>query len=253
MPDHGTTERAFVRTAREGGHGEIAWITLDRPERLNALHLAMRDQLWGALTLLRDDPSVRVAVFAGAGDRAFSAGADVTEFGTAPSLMAARGARQERDLWGLMSALRIPLVAAIHGYAYGAGLELSMYCDIRVAAEDARFALPEVTLGYIPSAGGTQTVPRAIGRSDALRMVTAGEPVDAAEAYAIGLVHEVVPPDALDAAVSAWAQRLAATPAAALRATKRAVVEGLDLPLAEGLRLERRLAAELAAGLEVAS
>src|SRR5262245_23284144 len=112
--------RAYVRFAREG---DVAWITLDRPERLNAVHLAMRDQLWDALTLLRDDSSIRVAVFLGAGDRAFSAGADVTEFGTAQSLMAARASRQERDLWGLMAGLRIPLIAAIHGFAYGAGLE----------------------------------------------------------------------------------------------------------------------------------
>ncbi len=175
-------ERGFVRVAREGRAGEVVWITLDRPGRLNAIDLDMRDQLWDALTLLRDDASIRVAVFAGAGDRAFSAGADVTEFGTAPSLMAARAARLERDLWGLMAALRLPLIAAIHGYAYGAGLELSMYCDLRVAAEDARFALPEVTLGYIPSAGGTQTVPRAVGRSDALRLATTGDPIGAAEA-----------------------------------------------------------------------
>jgi len=189
---------------------------------------------------------VSVAVFAGAGDRAFSAGADVTEFGTAPSLMAARGARQERDLWGLMASLRIPLVAALHGYAYGAGLELAMYCDLRIAAEDALLALPEVSLGYIPSAGGTQTVPRAIGRSDALRMITTGEPVGAAEAYAIGLVHAVVPLADLEATARVWAQRLAAAPTAAIRAAKRAVVEGLDLTLDEGLRLERRLVASVA-------
>ena len=245
MPDNGPEGRQFARLTREG---DLAWVTLDRTERLNALHLDMRDQLWGILTMLRDDPSVRVAVFAGAGDRAFSAGADVTEFGTAPSLMAARGARQERDLWGLMANLRIPLVAALHGYAYGAGLELSMYCDIRIAAEDTRLALPEVALGYIPSAGGTQTVPRAIGRSDALRIVATGEPIDAAEAYAIGLVHAVVPLADLDATARAWAQRLASGPTAAIRATKRAVVEGLDLPLEEGLRLERRLVANVVGG-----
>ena len=237
--------RGLVRVAREG---DVAWITLDRPGRLNAIDLDMRDQLWDALTLLRDDASIRVAVFVGGGERAFSAGADVTEFGTAPSLMAARASRQERDLWGLMAALRIPLIAAIHGYAYGAGLELSMYCDLRVASADATFALPEVTLGYIPSAGGTQTVPRAIARSDALRMVTTGEPIAAAEAYAIGLVHAVVARGDLHATARRWAERLAAAPPAALRATKRAAVEGLDLPLAAGLALERRLAAAVAGG-----
>ena len=244
MPDPSPADdRRFVQFAREGVDGAIAWITLDRPERLNAVHVRMRDQLWDLLTLLRDDPTIRVAVFTGAGDSAFSAGADVTEFGTAPSLMAARASRQERDLWGLMANLRIPLIAALHGYAYGAGLELSMYCDLRVAAADTRLALPEVTLGYIPSAGGTQTVARAIGRSDALRMVTTGEPIDVAEALAIGLVHAVVPAADLEATARDWASGLAGLPADALQATKRAVIEGLDLPLAEGLRLERRLGA----------
>lgn len=236
----------FVRFEREG---DVAWLTLDRPQRLNAIHLAMRDELWDMLALLRDDPTIRVAVLRGAGDRAFSAGADITEFGTAPSLFAAREARQARDLWGLMASLRIPLIAAVHGFAYGAGLELSLYCDLRIAAEDARFAVPEVTLGYIPSAGGTQTLPRQLARSDALQLVTAGEPLSAAEAYAAGLVHAVVPRAALEATARAWALHLAAMPPAAVRAAKRAVVEGLDLPLAEGLALERRLAAAVAASV----
>ncbi|MFA7249333.1 MAG: enoyl-CoA hydratase/isomerase family protein [Dehalococcoidia bacterium] len=244
MPD----ARTLVRLERGGRAGSVVWVTLDRPKRLNALNMEMRDQLWAALSLLRDDPTVRVAVFRGEGDRAFSAGADITEFGTAPSLVAAREARQQRDLWGAMAALPMPLIAAIHGYAYGAGLELSLYCDLRVAAEDARLALPEVTLGYIPSAGGTQTIARHASRSDALRMAATGEPVDAAEALAIGLVHAVVPRAALDATARAWANRLAALPTAAVRATRRAVIEGLDLPLAEGLALERRLAASLAPG-----
>lgn len=234
--------RPLVRLDREGPDGSIVWLTLDRPERLNAINLAMRDELWAALGLLRDDPTVRVAVIRGAGDRAFSAGADITEFGTAPSLIDAREARRDRDVWGMMAALPVPLIAAIHGYAYGAGLELSLYCDLRVASEDARFALPEVTLGYIPSAGGTQTLPRHLGRSDALAMVTGGEPIDAAEAYARGLVHAVVPRGDLEATARAWAERLAALPPAAVRATKRAVIEGLDLPISDGLVLERRLA-----------
>jgi len=222
--------------------GDAVWLTLNRPEVLNAVHLAMRDELWTMIGLLRDDPSVRVAVFRGAGDRAFSAGADITEFGTAPSAVEARAARINRDLWGELAALRIPLIAAIHGFAYGAGLELSLYCDLRVASEDATFAIPEVTLGYIPSAGGTQTVPRHVNRGEALRMATTGEPIDARRAYELGLVHAVVPRAELDATAAAWAQRLAAMEPAALRATKRAVVEGLDLPLAEGLALERRAA-----------
>jgi len=236
----------FVLVDREG---DILWLTLNRPRQLNAVHLQMRDELWAMLTMLRDDPTVRVAVLRGAG-RAFSAGADITEFGSAPSFIDAREARLNRDLWGLMSRLPMPLIAAIHGFAFGAGLEMSLYCDLRIAADDARFALPEVTLGYIPSAGGTQTVSRHINRGDALRLATTGDPIDAAEAYEIGLVHAIVPPDRLDAEVREWAERLAARDPRAMRLTKRAVVEGLDRSLADGLALERRLAT---AALAVAS
>lgn len=242
MPE---VDAPFVRITREG---DVIWLTLDRPERLNAVSLEMRDDLWAALTLLRDDPTVRCAVLHGAGDRAFSAGADITEFGTAPTILDAREARRSRDLWGVMSTLPVPLVAAIHGFAYGAGLEMSLYCDIRIAAEDARFALPEVTLGYIPSAGGTQTAPRHLRRSDALRLVTSGDPMTAAEAFEAGLVHEVVPAGRLVETAQGWAERIAARPPEATRAVKRAILEGIDLPLVDGLALERRLAAALGGG-----
>ena len=228
--------------------GDAVWLTLNRPERLNAVHLEMRDQLWMQLELLRDDPTVRVAVLRGAGDRAFSAGADITDFGTAPSFVEARDARVRRDLWGVMSQLEVPLIAAVHGFAYGAGLEMSLYCDLRVAAEDALFAIPEVTLGYIPSAGGTQTVPRHTHLGQALRMATTGDPVTAQRAYELGFVQRVVPRDQLDAAAAEWAGMLAARDPKATRATKRAVVRGLDLTLADGLALERRLGATVAVG-----
>lgn len=233
------TAEPFVRYDRED---DVAWLTLNRPERLNAVHLAMRDELWAALTAIRDDPTVRVAVLRGAGERAFSAGADITEFGSGPSLMDSREARLRRDLWGLMSSLRVPLIAAMRGFAYGAGLEMSLYCDLRAASEDARFALPEVTLGYIPSAGGTQTITRHLPRSSAALMATSGLPIEAAEAYEWGLVHAVVPAEDVEQTARAWAERIAARPPGAVRAGKRAVTEGLDLPLAGGLALERRLA-----------
>lgn len=229
----------MIRFEREG---DIAWVTLDRPERLNAVSMAMRDALWSILTALRDDPTVRCAVFSGAGERAFSAGADITEFGSAPSLMDARAARQLRDVWGVMSELPVPLIAAVHGFAFGAGCEMSMYCDLRVASEDAQFALPEVTLGYIPSAGGTQTVPRHVPSTEALRMVTSGAPMSAQEAYRIGLVHQVVPRDELLPTARAWAERIASADQTAIRAAKRAVREGIELHLPDGLALERRLA-----------
>lgn len=235
----------MIRFEREG---DIAWVTLDRPERLNAVSMEMRDMLWGILTALRDDPTVRCAVFTGAGDRAFSAGADITEFGSAPSLMDARLARQQRDIWGVMSSLPIPLIAAVHGFAFGAGCEMSMYCDLRVAADDARFALPEVTLGYIPSAGGTQTVPRHVPSTEALRMVTSGVPIDAQEALRSGLVHAVVPNEDLLPTARAWAERIAAADPMAVRAAKRAILDGIELPLRDGLALERRLADAVRSG-----
>jgi enoyl-CoA hydratase/3-hydroxypropionyl-coenzyme A dehydratase len=221
----------------------VALITLNRPDALNAVNLAMRDELWGLLLAVRDDPDVRVAVLRGAGARAFCAGADIKEFGTAPSVLAARRARQERDLWGLMTTIEVPLIAAIHGWALGAGCEMSLYCDLRIAADDSRLGLPEVTLGYIPSAGGTQTLPRVLSGSDAMRMLVTGEAVDAAEALRIGLVHRVVPRERLDAEVMALAERIAALPPVTARAIKRTIVEGVDLPLPQALALEARLAA----------
>lgn len=229
----------FVLYDRED---DVVWLTLNRPERLNAVHLGMRDDLWTMLTLVRDDHTVRVVVLRGAGERAFSAGADILEFGTSPSLVESREARLQRDLWALMSGLRMPLIAALHGFAFGAGLELSLYCDLRIAAADARFGLPEVSLGYLPSAGGTQTLPRHVARSEALRLATTGDTLTATEAFERGLVHRVVPPAELERTVRELAQRLASYSPAALAATKRAVVEGIDLTLADGLALERRLA-----------
>ena len=138
----------------------VASITLDRPEALNAINMAMRDDLWTFTQAALLDPDVRVLIFRGEGPRAFSAGADISEFGTAPSLHESREARRLRDLWALLEDLPIPTIAALHGFCFGAGIELPLYCDLRIAAEDTRIALPEVTLGYIPSAGGTQLMPR---------------------------------------------------------------------------------------------
>ena len=221
----------------------VAWLTLNRPRVLNAMNMAMRDELWSAMLAVRDDPEIRVAVFRGAGERAFSAGADISEFGTAPSYVDARRARQERDLWGMMLSITKPLVAAIHGYAFGAGCELSLLCDIRIAADDALFSLPEVTLGYIPSAGGTQTLPRAIAPGVAREMVLTGEPIDATRALAVGLVNHVVPRAQMEARTAAVAAALAALPVAAAHGAKEAMLRGTALPLEDGLRIEAMIAA----------
>ena len=231
-------------------HG-VAWLTLNRPNVLNAMNMAVRDEMWSAMAAVRDDPDISAAVIRGAGDRAFSAGADISEFGTAPSYVDARRARQERDIWGAMLACAKPLVAAVHGFAFGAGCEMSLLCDIRIASEDATFALPEVTLGYIPSAGGTQTLPRAVPPGIARQMILTGQPIDAAAALRYGLVQRIVPRARLDAEAAAVAARLAAQPEAALRGAKEAMVRGADLPLEAALRLESMIAMRVAGGRSV--
>lgn len=225
----------------EKDEGGVARLTLNRPEQLNAMNLAMRDELWSTLEAFRDDPTARVLIVRGAG-RAFSAGADISDFGTAPSYVEARRARHERDLWGMLLHVSKPTIAAVHGYALGAGCEMSLLCDLRLASEDASFGLPEVGLGYIPSAGGTQTLPRTIAPGVARQMILSGDPIDAREAYRVGLVHRVVARDELDGAAESWALALAERPPRALSYAKEAVLRGLDLPLAEGLALEARLA-----------
>ena len=224
----------------------VAWLTLNRPHVLNAMNMQMRDELWTVMGAIRDDPDTRVVVIKGAGDRAFSAGADVSEFGTAPSFVESRRARRERDLWQLMLDLDKPLIAAIHGYALGAGCEMSMCCDLRVASEDARFGLPEVKLAYIPSAGGTQLLPRTIPPGIATEMILTGDDIDAASALRLGLVHKVVARDRLYDEAEAWARELMTRPSAVLRYAKEAVTRGMEVSLEAGLAMERRLSRLLA-------
>lgn len=136
----------------------IAVVTLNRPKAMNTFNMQMRDDLHQVLSAIRDDLDIYVALFQGAGEKAFCAGADLSEFLTAPSPVAARRVRAERDIWRLFVALEKPLIAAVHGYVLGSGLEIASYCDIRIAAEKTHFGLPEVGLGIIPGAGGTQTI-----------------------------------------------------------------------------------------------
>lgn len=223
--------------------GGLAWVTLNRPDVLNAINMEMRDQMWEIMHAVRDDSEVRAVVFKGAGERAFSAGADISEFGTAPSYVEARRARRERDLWGFMLSMDEVLVAAIQGYALGAGIELPMCCDVRIASEEAQFGLPEVSLGYIPSAGGTQTLPRHMPVGIAKQMILTGDPIDAQTAHSYGLVQHVVPRDRLYAEADSLARRMIAGPAEAVALAKRAVRDGAEMSLEQGLALESRLAA----------
>ena len=210
--------------------GAVAHIVLNRPEVLNAYNVQMRDELFVTLEAVRDDPDVRVAMISGAGERAFCAGADLTEFGTAPSQAIARQVRWERDIWGLFLEVRKPLVAAMRGYVIGSGVEIACLCDIRIAADDTQFAMPEVALGMIPAAGGTQTLRRVIGSSSALEMVLSGRRIGVEEAERIGLVHDIVPAGTLLQEAEETAQELAALSPRALALARRAILEGMDMP-----------------------
>jgi len=223
----------------------IAYVTLHRPQVLNIYNIQMRDDLYQVLQAIRDDPEVRVAIFKGAGEKAFCAGADLSEFLTAPSPVIARQVRFGRDVWGLFLSIPQPLIAAVHGYVLGSGIEIALCCDIRIASEDARFGLPEVGLGIIPAAGGTQTLPRIIGRGRALEMLLTNRWLTSAEAFQFGLVNRVVPKDKLLDTAGELAKKIASYDPKAVRNAKQAVVRGLDLSLAEGLYLEKMLASEV--------
>ena len=221
--------------------GAVAHISLNRPAALNAYNVQMRDDFSEALAALGLDDEVKSLVISGQG-RAFCAGADLTEFGTAPSQAVARRVRWERDVWGQLNDLAIPFVAAVHGYCIGSGVEIMLLCDIRVAAEDTVFAMPEVHLGMIPAAGGSQTLPRNCDASAALDLLLTGRRIDAAEALELGLITRIVPGEELDAAAMNLAMKLAELPDSTGIYIKRAIRQGMDLDLAKGLELEGRLA-----------
>jgi enoyl-CoA hydratase len=225
--------------------GTIAYVTLNRPRVLNIYNVRMRDDLYEVLKAVKDDPEVRAVVFKGAGEKAFCAGADLSEFLTAPPPVKAREIRWQRDVWGLFLSIPQPIIAAVHGYVLGSGIEIALCCDIRLASEDARFGLPEVGIGIIPAAGGTQTLPRAVGRVKAFEMLMTNRWIDAREALAIGLVNRVVPREKLDKAVEGLAERIAANNPRAVRYAKQATAAGRDLSLTEGLEMEKRLAGRL--------
>jgi len=221
--------------------GPIAWVTLNRPEVLNAYNTEMRDDLYAALSAVRDDGSLRGLVLRGAG-RAFCSGGDIREFGLAPSPVAARDVRWRRDVWGLLRSLRQPAIAAIHGHAAGSGLEMALLCDLRIAASDAVFSLPETGLGMIPGVVGTQTAPRAFGVGRALELVLTGRRIDAREARRVGLVGSVVKPARLESEADRLARRLAKIDGEIISQVKDLVVRGMDLPLEAALARERLVA-----------
>ena len=225
--------------------GAVALLTLNRPEAVNAFNVQMRDDLWEVLGAVRDDDDVRGLLISGAGEKGFCAGADLTEFGSAPSQAIARRVRWERDLWTALVELPKPTMAAVHGYCFGSGVEIAALCDLRIVSADAVFGMPEVGLGLIPAAGGTQALPRIVGESRAMAMMLAGSRITAAEALEYGLAHRIAPRGQLLAEAERRLREVLDASPDALALIKRAVNEGGDMTLDDGLRLERRLAARL--------
>ena len=216
----------------------VALLTLDRPAQLNALNDALLQRLAATLERLDADPACRCVVITGAGDRAFAAGADIKELiDQTPESLAASGAF---EVWDRIRRFRKPLIAAVRGYALGGGCELAMTCDMIVAGDDAQFGQPEIRIGVIPGAGGTQRLTRAIGKAKAMELILTGRSIDAREADALGLVTSVVPAEATVGAALALASRIAAMPALAVLAAKEAVRVAFELSLTAGLDAERQ-------------
>ena len=217
---------------------QVATITLNRPDVLNAQNDVLRRELTEIFTALLTDDDVKVAVITGAGDRAFRAGADIREFVEPASPTQLRERRKRIDFRGAMDRCSQPIIAAINGFALGGGLELALACDIRIAADNAMLGLTEVNLAIIPGGGGTQRLPRLVGRGKALEMILTGMRIPAAEALRIGLVERVVPAGEALAAATELARTIAAKAPIALRYAKESVVKGLGMSLEDGLRLE---------------
>ncbi|MYD37056.1 MAG: enoyl-CoA hydratase/isomerase family protein [Dehalococcoidia bacterium] len=236
---HGGEAAALCKVDDSG----LARITLNRPEQLNAFNVQMRDDLFDILTKLHANPDLDAVLITGAGERAFCSGADLTEFGTAPSRVIAREARYLRDVWSLLRSLPVPTVAAMHGFSIGSGLEMALCCDFRIAADNTRFRLPEVALGMIPFATGSQSLPRVIGRALALDLLLTSRWFDADEARRMGVIHRVASPERLAEESEALLAETRRLPRGARAAAKAALRRGADVTLTNGLQIEAALAA----------
>jgi len=219
----------------------VAWITINRPDSLNALNRATVAAIAEATGRAVADPDVGVIVVTGAGDKAFVAGADITEMAGLDASGAQGFAHELCASFGLLESAPKPVVAAINGFALGGGCELALACHVRIASETARFGQPEVGLGLIPGAGGTQRLPRLIGRGRALDLILTGDMIDAPEALRIGLVERVAPAATLNAFVSAYAAKLLTKSPRAQSRALDAVLAGGEVALPEALRLEAAL------------
>ena len=186
----------------------VAHIKLNRPEVINAYNTQMRDELYEALSAVKDDEEIRVLIISGNGDKGFCAGADLTEFGSTPSQIIARSVKYERDIWTLMNEIKQPIIAALHGYVIGSGLEIACFSDIRIAANDTIFKMPDLSLSLIPAAGGTQTLSRILNYSQSLNIILSNKSISATKAKDIGLVKTIVQKKNLTSYVDKLAKQL---------------------------------------------
>lgn len=230
QPDLVTVER----------EGDLVWLTIDRPEVMNCLSFPTLRRFRTLLAELRGDLSIRCILIRGAGEKAFCAGADLKERKTMPAERVPDFVRNIRGLMDDVAAMPQPTVAVVGGFAFGGGTELMLSCDLRIAAEEAKFGLTETTLAIIPGAGGTQRLPRLIGASRAKDLILTGRKLDAAEAERIGLLNRVVPRAGLDAAARELAGVIAANGPVAVRSAKEAIDRGTEAPIEEGLEIEAR-------------
>ncbi len=217
--------------------GYVAIVRLNRPKALNALNIEAMTELVDALEEFDNDDGVRCTVIAGS-DRVFAAGADIKEMADASPVEIYQ--RNRFTQWERIRKLRKPLIAAVSGWALGAGNELAMCCDMVVASETARFGQPEINIGVIPGAGGTQRLTRAVGKARAMEMVLTGSPITAREAYACGLVNRVVPVEVYLEEAKALAAQIASRPPLAVQLGKDAVLKAFDTTIEQGLDYERK-------------
>ncbi len=226
--------------------GQVAVVVLNRPKQVNALSLQMKEELGLAFDGIEKDEEVKVAILTG-GEKAFSAGADIKERANQQMTQAEFyfERRKSHEFYCKIENCEKPVIAAVSGVAVGGGCELALVCDLRIASESARFGLPEVKIGMIPAAGGTQRLPRLIGATRAKELLLLGEFIDAQEAYRIGLVNRVVPVEALMDEAKGLAGKLAEYPPLSVKYVKRAVNTGMQLDLTSALDLEAHIAAML--------
>jgi len=220
---------------------QIAYVTVARPKALNALNVATVEELSRAFTALQQDAEIRVVILTGEGEKAFVAGADITELVPLNAVAAKEYAMRGHAMLELIENLGKPVIACVNGFALGGGCELAMASTIRLASPNARFGLPEVKLGLIPGFAGTQRLPRLVGKGRAMQMLITAEPVSAEEAHRIGLVNEIVPQNELISRAEALARQIMSNAPLAVRFAMEAVNKGMEMTLREGSALEAAL------------